>query len=127
MLGGFGPGLAGQAGVGDPDVQGPERGEGRQRDRAAGGDERGGGDSDPVLGIDRRAAHDAGVTFDTLTSDTLELVRRRSADGVSYLFAVNHGEQDATTTASGLDLLTGEAHTGTATVPARGVRVLRLI
>ncbi|HEV2345524.1 MAG TPA: beta-galactosidase [Actinocrinis sp.] len=74
----------------------------------------------------RAAAADAGVTFDTGTPDTLETVRRVSADGVSYLFAINHGATDVTVPASGVDLLTGESFTGSTSIPAGTVRVVRL-
>jgi beta-galactosidase len=74
----------------------------------------------------RAAAADAGVDFDTATPDTLETVRRVSADRVSYLFAINHGATDVTVPASGVDLLTGESFTGSASIPAGTVRVVRL-
>ena len=73
----------------------------------------------------RRAAADAGARFDTETPDTLELVRRKASDGASYLFAINHGQSDATVPGPGTDLLTGESFTGAVLVPAGGVRVLR--
>jgi beta-galactosidase len=53
-------------------------------------------------------------------------VRRRAADGTSYLFAISHGRDEAAAPACGLDLLTGESFTGPAPVPAGAVRVLRL-
>jgi beta-galactosidase len=74
----------------------------------------------------RRAADDAGAPFDTKTPDTLELVRRKASDGTSYLFAINHGQSEAVTAGSGVDLLTGESLIGSIAVPAGGVRVLRL-
>ena len=74
----------------------------------------------------RAAAADAGVCFDTETPDTLELVQRQSADGVRYLFAINHGDVAVSVPATGLDLLTGERHAGGDEVPAGSVRVLRL-
>ena len=73
----------------------------------------------------RLAAADAGAPFDTATPDTLELVRRKAADGSSYLFAINHGQAEAAATGSGVDLLTGESFIGSVAVPAGGVRVVR--
>jgi beta-galactosidase len=75
----------------------------------------------------RAAAADAGVAFDTETPDTLELVRRESAEGTRYLFAINHGDAAASAPGSGLDLLTGEVFSGPAEVPPGGVRVLRAL
>ena len=74
----------------------------------------------------RAAAADAGVAFDTETPDTLELVRRQSADGTRYLFAINHGDVPVSVPATGLDLLTGERHATGDEVPAGSVRVLKL-
>jgi beta-galactosidase len=65
-------------------------------------------------GVGAPAEADAGV----------ELVVRRG-DAAEYLFAINHGEQDATVRAAGTDLLTGEEHAGPTVVPAHGVVVLR--
>jgi beta-galactosidase len=74
----------------------------------------------------RAAAADAGVGFDTRTPDTLETVERRAADGTRFLFLINHGEQAAPVPVPGLDLLSGERCGAGASVPAGGVRVLRL-
>lgn len=73
----------------------------------------------------RLAAADAHVTFDTETPDTLELVRRKASDETSYLFAINHGQQEAAVAASGVDMLTGEAFIGSVRIPAGSVRVVR--
>jgi beta-galactosidase len=50
---------------------------------------------------------------------------RRVGDGSSFLFLLNHTDADRCATASGLDLLTGEAFGPIVTIPANGVRVLR--
>jgi len=63
-------------------------------------------------GVSPAAAADAGV----------ELVRRTSADGQSFLFAINHTRSDASVSATGTDLLTGEPFGGS--VPAGGVAVV---
>jgi beta-galactosidase len=54
----------------------------------------------------------------------LELVRR-SGDGRSYLFAINHTDQALTIAASGHDLVTDTAVAGELTVPAGAVAVVR--
>ena len=43
----------------------------------------------------------------------VELSRRRSADGGSFLFAINHTRAAASVQAAGTDMLTGEPFTGT--------------
>ena len=55
----------------------------------------------------------------------LEAVRRRHADGTTFMFLVNHAEAPATVAAAGTDLLTGDDVRGEVTVPAGGVVVLR--
>ncbi len=82
-------------------------------------------DAETLREILRLAAADAGVTFDTETPDTLELVRREASDETSYLFAINHGQQEAAVAASGVDMLTGEAFIGSVHIPAGSVRVVR--
>jgi len=47
---------------------------------------------------------------------------RRSAEGRSFVFAINHSMADATVRLAGADLLTGERFTGT--IPAGGVAVI---
>ena len=54
----------------------------------------------------------------------VELVRR-TGDGRSYLFALNHTDDEAVVAASGTDLLTGARYPGEVRVPAGGVAVLR--
>jgi beta-galactosidase len=52
-------------------------------------------------------------------------VRRRSADGRSWLFLLNHTAEPATGPASGVDLLTGAEATGSVALPPGGVAVVR--
>ncbi|MGI5212120.1 beta-galactosidase [Plantactinospora sp. CA-290183] len=54
----------------------------------------------------------------------VEAIRRRHADGRSYLFLLNHGDRPAEVDATGLDLLTGERWTGPTRVAAHGAVVL---
>ncbi|MET0694201.1 MAG: beta-galactosidase [Propionibacteriaceae bacterium] len=56
--------------------------------------------------------------------DGVDVVRR--VDGRrSYLFAINHTASPAEISSAGRDLLTGDDHAGTVTVPAGGVVVIR--
>ncbi|WP_045729270.1 beta-galactosidase [Pseudarthrobacter chlorophenolicus] len=64
-------------------------------------------------GVSPAAAADAGV----------ELVRRRSAEGQGFLFAINHTRSAAAVSATGTDLLTGEPFGGS--VPAGSIAVIR--
>jgi beta-galactosidase len=52
----------------------------------------------------------------------VELTRRRSDDGRSFLFAINHSRSSASVQASGVELLSGERFEGS--VPAGGVVVV---
>ncbi|GAA3885136.1 beta-galactosidase [Streptomyces sedi] len=90
-------------------------------------------DIDAVLA---RAAADAGLPERDELPHDLELVRRRGERG-DYLFAINHRDAEATLPLSGAagsrsgadsgeELLTGERISGKLTVPAGGVRVVRL-
>lgn len=54
----------------------------------------------------------------------LELVRRHGPEH-SYLFAINHGEQPVTVSATGTDLITDTPVAEAITVPAGAVRVIR--
>ena len=55
----------------------------------------------------------------------VEAVRRRAADGRSWLFLLNHTTEPATVPASGVDLLTGAEVTRSVKVPPGGVAVIR--
>ena len=52
-------------------------------------------------------------------------VVRRVGEDRSYRFIINHGVQDVLLDAQGLDLVTGEAASGTIRVPGGAVRVIR--
>jgi beta-galactosidase len=83
-------------------------------------------DPTTLQAILRKAAADADVPFDTTTPDTLELVHRHSANGTTYLFAINHADTPTALSATGLDLLRGERHVAGAEIPGGSVKVLRL-
>ncbi|TDC77746.1 beta-galactosidase [Streptomyces hainanensis] len=57
--------------------------------------------------------------------DGVEVTRRTAADGGSWLVAINHTRHPARVAATGVDLLSGAHATGTLTVPAGGVAVVR--
>ncbi|GLJ60988.1 beta-galactosidase [Microbacterium barkeri] len=65
---------------------------------------------------------DAGVVASS-TPDGLEVVRRR-ADDRTFLFAINHRDDDVTIDAVGRELLTGATASGSLVVPAGGVAVI---
>jgi beta-galactosidase len=67
----------------------------------------------------------AGVTGTVAAPAGIEAVRRRHAEGASYLFVLNHTDRPATVAGTGVDLLSGARHAGAVTVPAGGVAVLR--
>ncbi|HET6211463.1 MAG TPA: beta-galactosidase trimerization domain-containing protein, partial [Micromonosporaceae bacterium] len=58
------------------------------------------------------------------TPTGIEAVRRRAADGSTYLFLFNHGDGPASVPATGTDLLTGTAWPAPAGLPAGGVAVI---
>ena len=68
-------------------------------------------------------AETAGVAPTHPVPSGVEAVRRRHADGRTYLFLTNHGDAPAEVEAAGVDLLTGAAWTGR--LDAGGVAVLR--
>jgi len=68
-------------------------------------------------------AETAGVAPTHPVPAGVEAVRRRHADGRSYLFLMNHGDTPTEVAAAGHDLLTGAAWTGR--LAAGGVAVLR--
>nr|WP_308784450.1 beta-galactosidase [Phytohabitans houttuyneae] len=68
-------------------------------------------------------AETAGVAPTHPVPAGVEAVRRRHADGRTYLFLMNHAETPAGVEAAGVDLLTGAAWTGQ--LDAGGVAVLR--
>lgn len=79
-------------------------------------------DRDGIAALVDRLVTESGLSPAAAADPGVELVRRRAADGPSYLFAINHTRSDASVTASGTDLLTGEAFSGS--VPAGSVAVI---
>ncbi|GAA3085262.1 beta-galactosidase [Streptomyces roseofulvus] len=75
------------------------------------------------------ACEDAGVPSRPGLARDVEVVRRAGSHG-HYVFALNHTAEEAKVpldgTGAGTDLLTGDEVHGTLTVPAGGVRVVRL-
>ena len=81
------------------------------------------------------AAHDqliaAALAAASLTPEVpglppgVEAVRRRAADGRSWLFLLNHTTEPATAPADGVDLLTGAETAGSVELPSGGVAVVR--
>jgi beta-galactosidase len=80
-------------------------------------------DQDGLDAVLTRVLADAGITGPD-TPAGLERVRRAAA-GICFDFLINHGDAEARVTGHGVDLLTGQQHEGTVTVPAGGVVVLR--
>jgi beta-galactosidase len=81
-------------------------------------------DDDGVRMLTRRLLAEAGVAPVAPTRPGVEVVRRTGPAG-SYLFAINHTDEPAALPANGTELLTGSPVTGTVSVPAGGVRVVR--
>ncbi|MBO0609312.1 beta-galactosidase [Myceligenerans salitolerans] len=82
---------------------------------------------DGVAHIAHRVAEEAGVLPDAAAPQGVEVVRR-VADDAEFVFAINHTDGDAVLeSVAGTDLLTGENVTSPATVPAGGVRVVRVL
>ncbi|TWD50930.1 beta-galactosidase [Arthrobacter sp. AG367] len=79
-------------------------------------------DADGIEALVDKLLAESGVSPVATADPGVEVVRRRSADGRSFLFAINHTRADAAVTAAGVDLLTGEQFPGT--VPAGGVAVV---
>ena len=73
---------------------------------------------DPVL-------ERAGITVDRDLPWDLELVSRHAEDGTEYVFAINHATTPVDLRVDGTDLLTGETCSGSAKIPAGGVRIFR--
>jgi beta-galactosidase len=79
-------------------------------------------DRDGIESVVERLLAESGVTPVAQTDAGVELTRRRTADGSSYLFAINHSRSSASVQASGTDLLSGEPFAGT--VAAGSVAVI---
>jgi beta-galactosidase len=67
----------------------------------------------------------AGAVLDVAVPPGVDAVRRRHADGRTYLFLINHGDQPARVDASGVDLLTGATCAERVEIGAGGVAVIR--
>ncbi|ACL41086.1 Beta-galactosidase [Pseudarthrobacter chlorophenolicus A6] len=80
-------------------------------------------DSDGIDALVERLLAESGVSPAAAADTGVELVRRRSADGQRFLFAINHTRSSAAVSATGTDLLTGEPFGGS--VPAGSIAVIR--
>lgn len=79
-------------------------------------------DRDGVEALVDRLLAESCVAPAAVADPGVELVRRRSDDGRSFLFAINHTRSNASVEASGIELLTGERFAGS--VPAGSVAVI---
>lgn len=79
-------------------------------------------DADGIDSLTARLLEEAGVRAVTEASAGVELSRRRSADGRSFLFAINHSREDLMVKADGDELLGGVRFSGV--VPAGAVAVI---
>jgi beta-galactosidase len=79
-------------------------------------------DRDGIEALVDRLLEESGIGPVATADPGVELTRRRSADGRSFLFAINHSRSDASVDAAGTDLLTGEPCPGT--VAAGSVAVI---
>jgi beta-galactosidase len=71
-----------------------------------------------------RLTGDSGTAAGHASPPGVEVVRRVGADR-SYLFALNHTDDEAIVPVAGTDLLTGTAHADGVRIPAGGVAVIR--
>jgi beta-galactosidase len=79
-------------------------------------------DRDGIESIIDRLLAESGVAPVAAADSGVEVMRRRSSDGNSFLFAINHSRSAAAVHASGVDLLTGGRFSGT--VEAGSVAVI---
>jgi beta-galactosidase len=79
-------------------------------------------DRDGIESLVDRLLEESGVAPVAAADPGVELTRRRSDDGRSFLFAINHSRSSGSVQASGVDLVSGERFDGT--VPAGGVVVV---
>ncbi|MGO2541533.1 MAG: beta-galactosidase [Specibacter sp.] len=63
-------------------------------------------------GIVGTLLEESGVAAPVVSAPGVELTRRRAADGSGYLFAVNHGTDDAAVAVSGKELISGTPFAG---------------
>ncbi|MDN4599199.1 beta-galactosidase [Leifsonia sp. F6_8S_P_1A] len=73
----------------------------------------------------REALDGAGVAPHAAGAAELDVTRRIGADGVSFLFAINHGDDDVELASTGVDLVTGDRVDAVVVVPAGAVRIIR--
>jgi beta-galactosidase len=81
-------------------------------------------DADGRRAVVRELCAAAGVTAPFDASEGTEVTVRHGRDA-SYVFAMNHTDEEGVLHAGGTDLLTGRSHHGRTPVPAGGVVVLR--
>lgn len=79
-------------------------------------------DSNGIDALVERLLAEAGVESLAAADPGVELIRRTSDDGATFLFAINHSRRDAAVKATGVDLLTGATFDGV--VPAGAVAVV---
>ena len=79
-------------------------------------------DRDGIESLVDRLLDESGVAPAAAADPGVELTRRRTGDGRSFLFAINHSRSSGAVQASGVDLLSGERFAGA--VPAGGVVVI---
>jgi len=77
---------------------------------------------DAIEALVDRLLEESGVAAVAGADQGVELMRRRNADGTSFVFAINHSRADATVRVAGTELLSGERFSGT--VPAGAVAVV---
>ncbi|MEH0416336.1 beta-galactosidase [Streptomyces sp. B21-083] len=81
-------------------------------------------DQDTLAALLHRIREEAGVVAEHEAPAGIEVVRRRGTEA-DFLFLVDHAGKGAEVAAEGVELLTGVQVTGTVTVPAGGVAVVR--
>ncbi|WP_456823458.1 beta-galactosidase [Cellulomonas sp. P5_E12] len=81
-------------------------------------------DADGLQAVTDALVAEAGLT-PADAPDGVEIVRRHGADGRSWLFVLNHTNDEVTVAASGHELLRDEAVAGALVVAAGGVAVVR--
>ncbi|POH61085.1 beta-galactosidase [Arthrobacter glacialis] len=69
-------------------------------------------EEDALDGILGSLLAESGVSAPVAVAPGVELTRRRAADGAGYLFAINHGREDAAVAAAGLELISGTPFAG---------------
>jgi beta-galactosidase len=84
-------------------------------------------DAEALAAFLPRVLEDAGLEAPEHAAEFPDLeVVRRTSDGSSWLFAINHGEVDASLSVDGTELLSGTPTEGALAIPGGGVAVVRL-